>query len=117
MTRQEVFTKIMDTAMAHGFQTGYNKSSDSYPWISDKSARRYTNIQLTEKYDVERTDYKNGIYAGHIEISASVSRMGGNPDAEELLDAADQIRRAGELVKAFESMDLSYRETANDEAA
>ena len=117
MTMQEVFTKIMDTATAHGFHTGYNKSSDSYPWISDKSARRYTKIQVTEKFDVERTDYKNAIYAGHIEISASVSRMGGNPDAEELLDAADQIKRAGELVKTFESMDLSYRETVNGEAA
>ena len=43
--------------------------------------------------------------------------MGGNPDAEELLDAADQIRRAGELVKAFESMDLSYREDSEGNVA
>ena len=49
-------------------------------------------------------------YAGHFEASAAVRRMGGEPDADELLDAAEQIRLAAEFVKACGRLDFSFRE-------
>ncbi len=43
-----------------------------------------------------------------VEVQASVRKMGGQPTAEELFEAADQIRRGAELMRHLQSMDLRY---------
>ncbi len=46
-----------------------------------------------------------------LRIRASIATMGGAPSADDLLKAADTIRRAAELVKVLENESLTYTET------
>ena len=46
----------------------------------------------------------------NLTFRASLASMGGNSTPEDLLEAADIIRRGAELVKELESMNLSYTE-------
>ena len=55
---------------------------------------------------------KKKVAAYTVDVKASVRKMGGNPTPEELLDAADQIRRGAELARNLQEMDLAYTEEA-----
>ena len=115
MTRDEAIRAVIKKAEKFGLKGGYNEVSGSY-WVSVTGKPGYTHITITEKTDRERCDYQKFIYAGHFEVSAEVSRMGGNPDAEELFQAAAQISLAAGFVKACGEEDFSYRQDANGDA-
>ncbi|MBR6313019.1 MAG: hypothetical protein IKR49_00075 [Clostridia bacterium] len=111
MTRNEIVQAIM----AKATETGLKSSTDPKGgcWIEIDSETRYATITVFETLDFNRCDIEKQIKAGHFEISAAVSRMGGSPDVDELLTAADQIRCAAEFVKACSKMELSYRVDAD----
>ena len=115
MTRKE----IVQTIMAKAAEMGLKSSTDPKGgcWVDVDSEIRYVNITVFETLDFNRCDIEKQIKAGHFEISAAVSRMGGSPDVDELMIAADQIRRAAEFVKACAAMDLTYREDADGNPA
>ena len=52
------------------------------------------------------SDWKKGIERRAVKITASISRMGGQPTVEELLRASDEIRRGAELVKKINDMEI-----------
>ena len=59
----------------------------------------------------EKCDWENRKVNVTLRIQASIATMGGAPSADDLLKAADTIRRAAELVKALENQSLTYTET------
>ena len=55
---------------------------------------------------------KKRIAAYTVDVKVSIRKMGGNPTPEELLEAADQIRRGAELARNLQGMGLAYTEEA-----
>ena len=106
----EVLAAINSVAKAHGFKVEHDKR-DRLPRITPAEQVSYVNICLFDAPDFPKCDFAKGHVVGHIEIAASVSRMGGNPTPEELLNAAEQIREAALLVRELQSSDLAYSET------
>lgn len=115
MTRNENVQAIMAKAAEMGFKSSTDPKGGC--WVDVDSEIRYVTITVFETLDFNRCDIEKQIKAGHFEISAAVSRMGGSPDVDELMMAADQIRRAAEFVKACAAMDLTYREDADGNPA
>lgn len=116
MTKKQVMKSIFEKATEMGLKTeriGLSKEKS----ITTGREKRYADIRILILNDSENSDYKNGIFAGMIEVEASICRMGGDTTPEELLEAAEEIRLAAEFVKACQSMDLSYREDINGNAA
>lgn len=112
---------IMNNGSIETITSGYTCSPDQFTEAGTQL--------ITVTYDGQSTSFEvtvnapelrlieKQIKAGHFEISAAVSRMGGSPDVDELLTAADQIRCAAEFVKACSEMELSYREDADGNPA
>ena len=46
----------------------------------------------------------------NIEVKASIFRMGGETTPDELLAAAEEIKRGAELARELQKMNLSYSE-------
>ncbi len=110
MTFDEVSAKITNAAKTHGFNIEQGQK-DRLPRIMANEENGYVNICLLDVIDFPKCDYAKGHIAGHIEIRASVSRMGGNPTPEELLNASEQIKEAALLVLELQGSDLAYSET------
>ena len=109
MTREKALKAVMDKADEMGLENTYDVISRICQ-ITAKVWDRYVRVSIIEQTDFDSCDFERGIYAGHFEASAAVRRMGGNPDADELLDAAEQIRLAAEFVKACGRLNFSFRE-------
>ena len=105
----EILETISSAAKAHGFNAGY-EPGDRLPRITASGNAGYVNISLLDVPDFPMCDFASGRFEGRIEVTASVSRMGGNPTPEELLNAAEQIREAALLVRELQSADLGYSE-------
>lgn len=110
MNFDEVLAKITSAAKAHGFNVE-QEQKDRLPRITANEDNGYVNIRLLDVIDFPKCDFAKGHIAGHIEIRASVSRMGGNPTPEELLNASEQIKEAALLVLELQGSDLAYSET------
>lgn len=107
MTRKEALKKIEAKALANN----YNADVDGrFPSITLKDKISYINFTIGFERDSKKSDWIKGIDAGYFTITASISRMGGNPSSEELLMAAKQIQEAAEFVREMEKEDLSYIE-------
>ena len=115
MTRNENVQAIMAKAAELRLKSSADPNGGC--WVEIDSNIRYATITVFETLDFKRCDVENRIKAGHFEISAAVSRMGGNPDVDERMMASDQIRCAAEFVKACSEMELSYREDADGNPA
>lgn len=115
MTRNEIVQAIIAKAAEMGLKSSADPKGGC--WVGVDSEIRYVTISVFETLDIKRCDFERQIKAGHFGVSAAVSRMGGNPDVDELMMAADQIRRAAEFVKACAAMDLTYREDADGNPA
>ena len=115
MIRNETVQAIMAKAAEMGLMSSTDPKGGC--WVDVDSETRYVTISVFEALDVKRCVFEKQIKAGHFEICAALSRMGGNPDVGELMIAADQIRRAAEFVKACAAMDLTYREDADGNPA
>ena len=110
MTFDEVAAKITNAAQTRGFNVEQGQK-DRLPRITANGENSYVNICLLDVIDFPKCDYAKGHIEGHIEIKASVSRMGGNPPPEELLNASEQIKEAALLVLELQGSDLAYSET------
>ena len=110
MQFNEVLTTITSAAKARGFNVEQDQK-DRLPRITANEDNGYVSICLLDVIDFPKCDFAKGHIAGHIEIKASVSRMGGNPTPEELLNAAEQIKEAALLVRELQGSDLAYFET------
>lgn len=115
MARNEIVQAIMAKAAEMGLKSSTDPKGGC--WVDLDGEIRYATITVFESLDIKRCDFEKQIKAGQFEISAAVSRMGGNPDVGELMMAADQIRRAAEFVKACDVMNLTYREDADGNPA
>lgn len=116
MTRKEALKAVMDKANKMGLENTYDVISRICQITADVW-ERYVRVSIVELPDYDLCDYERGIYAGHFEASAAVRRMGGSPNADELLEAAEQIRLAAEFVKACDQADFTFREDMNDNEA
>ena len=107
MTKQEVNEIITSKAAEYGFEIEEN----SMGWNNKRTGQDYINIQIFQNSNLEKTDWEKRIGYIDIETCASVSRMGGNPTPEELLQAADEIARGAKFTAELQSMGLSYERT------
>ena len=108
MTKNDIISILKETAAKHGFTT--EKSSWSCWPIITESETHYLNFAITDKY-AEDTDWSKREVEIQIHIRASLASMGGNPTPEELIQAAEIIRKGALLVQELEAMNLSYTET------
>ena len=107
MTKQEVNEIITSKAAEYGFEIEEN----SLGWNNKRIGQGYINIQIFQNSNLDKTDWEKRIGCIEIEACASVSRMGGSPTPEELLQAADEIARGAKLTAELQSMGLSYERT------
>ena len=105
MTKQEVVNTIRAAAERHGFTT----RDDAWISLAHIDGGRYLNFCILD-HAAKGTDWTAPEITITVEVSASIATMGGNPSADELLEAADTIRRGAELVKELDGMKLSYIE-------
>lgn len=108
MTREEAVQTIKDTIRMNGFTPEADSRFSALPYLKNLDDL-YIDVSIMERLDGANCDFENGIAAYRVEVHSSVRKMGGNPTPEELLDAADQIRRGAELTKNLQEMDLCYR--------
>ena len=106
MTMQEVKDIIIAKAAAYGF-AAKEESFSTMPQI-ERATESYINIQFFTETNYEKTDFGNGIYCLDVEVNASVCRMNPNATPEELLVAAEEIKRGALLTKELQEMRLSY---------
>lgn len=107
MTREEAVQTIKDLIWMNGFEPEMNERFSPLPFIKGMSDL-YIDVSIRERVDLEHCDFQNRVAAYRIEVSSSVRKMGGNPTPEELLDAADQIRRGAELTMNLQKENLTY---------
>ena len=110
MTKQEVVNTIRAAAERHGFTT----KDDAWISLMHIDGGRFINFCVRDRA-AKGTDWTQPEITITVEVSASIATMGGDPSADELLEAADTIRRAAELVKELEAMNLSYTHRIKDE--
>lgn len=81
--------------------------------------KEYVSIQIMEKHDrYENTDsFEDFRGYGHLEVAASICRMGGEMSVEDFKEAADQMSRCSGLLARLGNEDLSYTALINGEAA
>jgi hypothetical protein len=107
MTKAEINGIIRDTARAYGFE-----ASDEPGTVTGLTEIRSEELNFTIiTFMTKNTDWEARFIEERIEVSASVSKMGGSPSPEELMKTAEEIRRGAELVEKLQSMDLTYTET------
>ena len=103
MTKQEVHEIIKAKAMEYGFIV-----EETYWGLMIREEAQTVNFTISEDCD---GDWENRKMNVTLRIRASIATMGGAPSADDLLKAADTIRRAAELVKVLENESLTYTET------
>ena len=105
MTKKELNGIIAKAAAAHGFETSEGTG------VMGLTEIRSENLNFTFQPKTSKdTDWEKGIYKINLAITASVSRMGGSPSPQELLQTAEEIKRGAELTAELQSMNLSWIE-------
>lgn len=106
MTKNEIKDLIIKTAAEYGFETEETRWS-TLPQIK-KTTENYISFTINDSW--LGFDFENKTALRAAEIRSSVCQMGGNPTPEDLLRAADEIRRGAELTAKLQSMNLEYTE-------
>ena len=108
MTKNDIISILKETAAKHGFTA---EESNWYRWpnITEQDTH-YLNFTITDEY-AEGTDWSKREVTMNLHFQASLASMGGNPNPEELIRAAEIIREGALLVQELEVMNLSYTET------
>ena len=106
MTKREAETVIRGIIEKHGFIPEDNMRN-ALPGV-ERTGESAVSFNITERTDFTNCDTEHRTVKAWVEASASICRMGGSPSAEELLDAADQIRRGAELVAELQQMAITY---------
>ena len=103
MTFNDICEHIRETANDYGFEVTQDRHS-RLPIIRSEEL----NFFLMEEHEYNRVERT---VTTHIQATASVRKMGGNPTVEDLLKTAEEIRRGAELVRRLQEMSLSFTET------
>ena len=104
MNKEEIKNIIEEKGAEFGFEI----EKTNLTWGVKGTA---ATIQIFTETDYENTDWENKTATIKITASAFISTMGGNPEPEELLNAADEIARAAKFAKAINEMELAYEKT------
>ena len=115
---KKAYAKLETILNTHGFTNRRNQYGNEAV-IDMEKGTNYVNIQIWDKHDrYENTQNFEDFKAyGHLEVTASICRMGGEMDAAEFTRAADQMKRCSELMKELETADLSYVSRMDGEEA
>lgn len=109
MTKNSVIEAIKNEIWMNGFQPEMDERFSQMPFLKDED-ELYIAVSIREQLDFGNCDFEKKIAAYKVEVKASIRKMGGNPTPEELLKAADQIRRGAELARNLQAMELAYME-------
>ena len=108
MTKNDIIRILKETAAKYGFTA---EESNWYRWPNIKEPdTHYLNFTITDEY-AEDTDWSKREVTMNLHFRASLASMGGNPNPEDLIRAAEIIREGALLVQELEAMNLSYTET------
>ena len=105
MTKQDVHEIFKAKAVEHGFTA--EETNWGINGLAIRDEDHTVNFSISEDC---KGDWENRKMKVSLRIRASIATMGGNPSADDLLKAADTIKRAAELVKSLEAESLSYTE-------
>jgi len=102
---------------SHGFETYEGGCGKQVKIIEKKN--EYVSVQIWEKNDGYKNteSFENFRAFGHLEVTASIRRMGGEMTAEDFSEAARQMADAQALLEELEAADLSYIAMINGEDA
>lgn len=106
MEKNEMKALIEKAAAEYGFETEQTTWSEM-PQIK-RTNESYVSIDIRDfwvGFDAETKTAKRAI-----EVNCSVCRMGGAATPQELMAAAEEIRRGAELTEKLQSMNLEYTE-------
>lgn len=106
MTWMEVAEIIKETAEKHGFSTEWDTLKGFPDIVQEKEALAHIGVWVPINY--EKYDKESGTAIYKPEIRTWICHMGGAKTPEELLEAAEQIRRVAELAEELRGLDLSY---------
>ena len=105
MKKEEVLNTISKMAIENGFEF----VQDSFGWrIRDGVSWSESWVNFTWHEDTDWSLVKERKVTTTITFSASIARMGGNPSVNDLLIAADTIKRAAELVEKLNAEHFEY---------
>lgn len=107
MTKNEVIEAIKNEIWMNGFQPETDERFSPLPFLKGESDL-YIAVSIRERLDFGNCDFEKKVAAYTVDVKASIRKMGGNPTPEELLEAADQIRRGAELARNLQGMNISY---------
>lgn len=107
MTRENAVQFIENEIRKNGFTPEINDRFSPLPFVKGTS-ELYIDVSIREYFDFKNSDFEKGIEAYSVEVHASIRKMGGNPDFNELMEAADQIKRGAELAKRLQDADIRY---------
>lgn len=106
MTITEIKEIIKTTAAVYGFETEEVRHS-ALPQIK-RTSDAYISINIRDIWEDFNFDKKEA--TRRVEIRSSICQMGGSTTPEELIAAADEIRRGAELTKKLQDMNLTFTE-------
>ncbi len=75
----------------------------------------YVGYQIWDRHDSYEGEGADMRCHGHIEVTASICRMGGEMTAEDFEKAAAEMQTAQRILEAVEAADLSYTANINGE--
>ena len=107
MTKNEVIKTIKNEIWMNGFQPDTDERFSPLPFLKGEGDL-YIAVSIRERLDFGNCDFEKKVAAYTVDVKASIRKMGGNPTPEELLEAADQIRRGAERARNLQGMNLSY---------
>ena len=113
---ENAYRKLEEILNAYGFDL---KESTFGKQVSLKEGTAYVSIQVTEKTDNFTGTEKPKTFRahGHLELSASICRMGGEMSPEDFGEAATQMELAKMLLEAAAKTDLTFTADIHGEAA
>ena len=105
MTKEEIKTTMEDIITRYGFSFEYQ----SHTWLPvvPQNSDDYAGIIFTESWDF---DAEAKSCTTSISCQSRVCRMGSTPSVTELLEAADQISRAAQLMEEVNALGLLFTE-------
>lgn len=107
MTKHEVAEAIKNEIWMNGFQPETDERFSPLPFLKGEGDL-YVAVSIRERLDFGNCDFEKKIAVYRVDVKASIRKMGGDPTPEELLEAADQIRRGAELARNLQAMELAY---------
>lgn len=105
MTKEAICKALEEIITQYGFTFTYT----GFSWLPmvNQTSEDYAGITFRENWDF---DQENRSCTTTITCQGRVCRMGGNDTFDDLMRAADQIKRAAHLAQAVNDMKLAFTE-------